>query len=190
MNKRRIWPVLIVLVLVSILGTQCSPATPAPAATKAPAAAPAVTQAPAAAPATTAPAPAAAATAAPAATKAAATAPAPTTAAPAPAASTGVAAPVKSGKYGEAPALRKLVDEGKLPSVDKRLPDEPLVVPVTEKIGMYGGVWRRGFLGPSDANNYVRVVYDALVRYSPDGGKIEPKLIKSWEAAPTSRSGP
>ena len=65
---------------------------------------------------------------------------------------------------------------GKLPPVEQRLPEQPLVVPVVEKIGEYGGVWRRAFLGPADANNYVRVVYDALFRFTPDGAKIEPKI--------------
>src|SRR5213078_2224707 len=45
----------------------------------------------------------------------------------------------------------------------------------------YGGVWRRAFLGPADANNYVRVVYDSLFRFSPDGAKIEPKIAESAE---------
>ena len=49
-------------------------------------------------------------------------------------------------------------------------------MPVVEKVGEYGGMWRRAFLGPADANNYVRVVYDALFRFSPDGAKIEPKI--------------
>jgi peptide/nickel transport system substrate-binding protein len=53
------------------------------------------------------------------------------------------------------------VKAGKLPPVDKRLPADPLVVPVVERTGRYGGVWRRAFLGPADANDYVRVVYDA-----------------------------
>ena len=70
---------------------------------------------------------------------------------------------------------------GKLPPVDKRLPENPLVVPVVEKTGEYGGVWRRAFLGPADANNYVRVVYDALFRFSPDGAKIEPKIAEGAE---------
>ena len=77
-------------------------------------------------------------------------------------------------KYKESPALAEAVKAGKLPPVDQRLPSDPLVVPVVERVGTYGGVWRRAFLGPADANNYVRVVYDALVRHSPDGGKIEP----------------
>jgi peptide/nickel transport system substrate-binding protein len=95
----------------------------------------------------------------------------------------------QSGKYKEAPTLAEQVKAGRLPPVEARLPAEPLVVPVAEKVGQYGGVWRRAFLGPADANNYVRVVYDALFRFSPDGAKIEPKLaagaqpsadFKSW----------
>jgi peptide/nickel transport system substrate-binding protein len=85
------------------------------------------------------------------------------------------------GKYKEAPALAELVKAGKLPPVDKRLPENPLVVPVVEKTGEYGGVWRRAFLGPADYNNYVRVVFDALFRFSPDGAKIEPKIAESAE---------
>jgi peptide/nickel transport system substrate-binding protein len=86
-------------------------------------------------------------------------------------------------KYREAPQLAELVKSGKLPAVDQRLPDEPLVVPVIDEVGQYGGVWRRGFLGPNDANNYVRVIYDALVRFSPDGSTIEPKIASGWEAS-------
>ncbi len=85
------------------------------------------------------------------------------------------------GKYKESPALAELVKAGKLPPVDQRLPENPLVVPVVEKTGEYGGVWRRAFLGPADSNNYVRVVFDALFRFSPDGAKIEPKIAESAE---------
>ena len=81
-------------------------------------------------------------------------------------------------KYKEAPALAALVKAGKLPSVEKRLPEHPLVVPGDE-IGQYGGVWRRGFLGPSDFNGVNRVVYDVLARFGPDGATIEMKLAES-----------
>jgi peptide/nickel transport system substrate-binding protein len=87
-------------------------------------------------------------------------------------------------KYKEAPMLAEMVKAGKLPPVDKRLPSDPLVVPVVERTGQYGGVWRRAFLGPADFNNYVRVVYDALARFSPDGAKIEPKIAAGWESSP------
>jgi peptide/nickel transport system substrate-binding protein len=88
-----------------------------------------------------------------------------------------------AAKYNEAPMLKEMVDAGKLPPVEERLPENPLVIPVTESTGVYGGVWHRGFLGPSDYNNYVRVVYDGLVRFSPDGSKVEPRLIESWESS-------
>jgi len=81
-------------------------------------------------------------------------------------------------KYKEAPVLAALVKAGKLPPVDKRLPEHPLVVP-GDAIGQYGGVWRRGFLGPSDFNGVNRVIYDVLARFGPDGATIEMKLAES-----------
>ncbi len=93
-------------------------------------------------------------------------------------------AAAQDAKYHEAPALAELVKAGKLPPVEQRLPEQPLVVPVVEKTGEYGGVWRRAFLGPADANNYVRVVYDGLFRFSPDGARIEPKLAQAATSSP------
>lgn len=86
-----------------------------------------------------------------------------------------------ASKFSEAPMLADQVKAGSLPPVDERLPKEPLVVEGAEGVGQYGGVWRRGFTGPSDYNNYVRVVFDGLVRFSPDGTKVVPKVAKGWE---------
>jgi peptide/nickel transport system substrate-binding protein len=83
--------------------------------------------------------------------------------------------------YNEAPMLAEMVAAGDLPPVDERLPEEPLVHQVAE-IGKYGGTLRRGFLGPSDHNNYTRLSYDALVRFSPDGGDVIPHMAKGWES--------
>ena len=90
-----------------------------------------------------------------------------------------LAALAQSPVYHEAPTLAALVRAGKLPPVEQRLPEDPLVVNTVEGIGQYGGAWHRGFLGPSDFNNVHRIVYDALVRYSPDGTKVEPKYASS-----------
>ena len=92
-------------------------------------------------------------------------------------------AAAQSTKFKEAPMLAEQVKAGKLPPVEQRLPADPLVVPVVERTGQYGGVWRRAFLGPADFNNYVRVVYDALARFSPDGAKIEPKIAAGWQSS-------
>lgn len=86
-------------------------------------------------------------------------------------------------KYKEAPMLAALVKTGKLPPVEKRLPEHPLIVPGDE-IGQYGGVWRRGFLGPSDFNGVNRVIYDVLARFGPDGATIEMKLAESVTPSP------
>jgi peptide/nickel transport system substrate-binding protein len=91
-------------------------------------------------------------------------------------------ADAQTAKYKDAPSLAEQVKAGKLPAVDLRLPEQPLLVPV-EAVGQYGGVWRRAFLGPSDANNYVRVVFDSLFRFSPDGGRIEPKIAAGAESS-------
>lgn len=77
--------------------------------------------------------------------------------------------------------LAALVASGDLPPVDERLPEEPLVHPVAE-IGKYGGTLRRGFTGPGDHNNYTRLSYDALVRFSPDGAEVIPHIAKGWES--------
>jgi len=84
--------------------------------------------------------------------------------------------------YSEAPMLADLVAKGELPAVEERLPDDPLVIDVVEEIGQYGGTLRRGFVGPSDHNNYTRVVYDALVRFSPTGAEVIPHIAAGWES--------
>jgi peptide/nickel transport system substrate-binding protein len=84
--------------------------------------------------------------------------------------------------YNEAPMLAEMVAAGELPPVDERLPSEPLVEEVAQ-VGKYGGTLRRGFLGPSDHNNYTRLTYDALVRYSPDGAEVIPHIAMGWESS-------
>ena len=91
-------------------------------------------------------------------------------------------------KYKESPLLAEQVKANKLPPVDARMPEQPLLVPVVESTGQYGGVWRRAFLGPADANNYVRVVFDSLFRFSPDGSKIEPKIASGAEPSADFKS--
>ncbi|MCG3209536.1 MAG: hypothetical protein FOGNACKC_03163 [Anaerolineae bacterium] len=89
---------------------------------------------------------------------------------------------ITGGAYKEAPMLAEMVAAGELPPVDERLPQNPLIEPVVDSIGQYGGVLNRGFTGPSDHNNYTRVVYDALVRYSPTGAEVIPHIAAGWES--------
>src|SRR5215216_5157656 len=54
--------------------------------------------------------------------------------------------------FKEAPTLAEQVKAGKLPSLDKRLPEpsQLFVVKPLREIGKYGGNWRRAFTGPAD----------------------------------------
>lgn len=57
----------------------------------------------------------------------------------APAATTAPAAPAAAASAKEAPALAELVKQGKLPPLEKRLPEEPMVLTPIEEVGVYGG---------------------------------------------------
>lgn len=84
-------------------------------------------------------------------------------------------------RFNEAPMLAELVRQGKLPSVEKRLPDEPAVVEPVEEIGKYGGTWRRAALNPNDTRLRDRMGYETLVRWARDGKTIIPNIAKSWK---------
>ena len=88
--------------------------------------------------------------------------------------------------FNEAPDLAKRVASGKLPPVDRRLPPSPAVVIPVDRPGHYGGVWRRAYTGLSDLVGMRRVLYDPLVRWSPDL-KVVPNLAEKWEIDPTGR---
>ena len=92
-------------------------------------------------------------------------------------ASTQMATPTK---YHEAPELAALVKEGKLPSVDKRLPEDPLVLKPVERIGQYGGIWHIGQVGGDLANMSRYQGYEKLVRWTPTWDGIIPNLATRW----------
>jgi peptide/nickel transport system substrate-binding protein len=89
--------------------------------------------------------------------------------------------------FNEAPMLVKQVKAGKLPAIDKRLPPSPVVVKTFDKPGEYGGSWRRAYTGLSDLVGARRILYDPLVRWSPDY-KIVPNLAEKWEIAGDGRT--
>ena len=92
-------------------------------------------------------------------------------------------------KFAEAPMLADLVKQGKLPSVDKRVPDEPMVVKPLHGIGRYGGTWRRGFTGPGDGENGNRIVStDKILFWDYTGTKIMPCVAKEWKQSEDGKS--
>lgn len=150
MNRKPIITLLSMILILTFVLTSCAQPTPVPAPAPQPTAAPAQ---PTAAPA----------------------APEPTAV---PAAPEPTAVPAPASKFNEAPMLAEMVKAGTLPPVDERLPENPLVLDAPE-VGQYGGVWRRGFVGPSDFNGVNRVMNDSLVRFSIDGASVEVKYAES-----------
>ncbi|MEV0385869.1 ABC transporter substrate-binding protein [Nonomuraea sp. NPDC050643] len=68
----------------------------------------------------------------------------------------------------EAPALAKLVKEGKLPPLEQRLPKNPLVVPPLQEPGRYGGTWNSAMVGEDDWDWLIyTLAYEPIVRLKP-----------------------
>ena len=92
--------------------------------------------------------------------------------------------PVVSAIGGESPMLKKMVDEGKLPPLEERLPENPLVENPVSEVGKYGGKLVLGtafFL--DDERLPSRVDRNGFFQFSypfPAQGPIKPNLAESW----------
>jgi peptide/nickel transport system substrate-binding protein len=85
-------------------------------------------------------------------------------------------------KFAEAPTLAALVKAGKLPPVEQRVPQEPLVVKPVHAIGRYGGTWRRAFTGPGDSENGNRISStDKILFWDHTGTKHMPCVAREWK---------
>jgi peptide/nickel transport system substrate-binding protein len=90
--------------------------------------------------------------------------------------------------FKEAPPLAELVKAGKLPPVQERIGQDPLVVKPLREIGKYGGTWRRGFTGPFDTSNGHRAAQnDKLLYWDYSGTKLVPNIARAWEVSPDGK---
>ena len=85
-----------------------------------------------------------------------------------------------ASQYSEAPMLAEMVAAGDLPPVDERLPVNPMVMPVSETIGNYGGSFRRGFKGVSDRWGPTKMQDRGLSWYDQNLN-MQPRMAESWE---------
>ena len=85
------------------------------------------------------------------------------------------------GAAREAPALAKLVADGKLPPLAERISSRPLTIEVA-KVGTYGGSMRRGLRGSADHNGILRLVGNqGLVRWNLAFTEVLPSVAERWE---------
>jgi peptide/nickel transport system substrate-binding protein len=84
--------------------------------------------------------------------------------------------------YKEAPSLKDMVAKGTLPPVKDRLPENPLVVKPTERVGRYGGDWNHALVGGGSLSMLFRYqAYEPLLRYTPDWSGVMPNVAESFE---------
>jgi len=88
-------------------------------------------------------------------------------------------------KFNEAPLLATLVQAGKLPPVEERLPvpQDVKVFHPPDEIGQYGGTVRTIFNRSGYSAMMIEAGLDNLVILPVDGGVNEPHMAKSWEVS-------
>jgi peptide/nickel transport system substrate-binding protein len=85
-------------------------------------------------------------------------------------------------KFSEAPMLTEMVRAGKLPTVENRLPTDPLVIAPYEAMGKYGGTIRVAWRGPGDYGDMYRGgMFSFLFRMDPGLGKILPLIAQGYQ---------
>ncbi|MBN2003282.1 MAG: ABC transporter substrate-binding protein [Anaerolineae bacterium] len=83
--------------------------------------------------------------------------------------------------YREAPMLAERVAHGTLPPVEERLPGNPKLIEPVERVGVYGGVWRRGVVGEFDNSHFRKLIYyEYLVSWDPQWTRIVPNVTQSF----------
>lgn len=84
--------------------------------------------------------------------------------------------------YNQAPMLQNSVDAGTLPSVENRLPSNPLVVQPLDQVGVYGGTIYRAYNGVADQQNLWKFnCRQATLALPTQSGGLAPNLLTSWE---------
>ena len=91
----------------------------------------------------------------------------------------GLLSSVVSFAFNEAPMLADLVKAGKLPSVDKRLPKQPVLLKAKE-VGKYGGTWHRVQAGEIDWV-WSLVNFESFAIFDVNQEKIVPELADWWK---------
>ena len=87
-------------------------------------------------------------------------------------------------EYNEAPMLKELVNQGKLPPVEERQPRSPLVLKPVEKIGKYGGILHT-ILDNQPSDGMALAINHPSLTYldTDDMLSVTPGLVESWEYA-------
>lgn len=87
----------------------------------------------------------------------------------------------KITQFNEAPILNEQVKQGKLPPVEERLPEDPVVLIPWESTGKYGGTWNRAWTGPADRPQADRFMLESAMVFDPQGKELYPNILEKIE---------
>ncbi len=88
--------------------------------------------------------------------------------------------PVGAVSFNQAPELDPLVEEGELPSVEERLPENPQEITPHDRIGDYGGTWRF-FIDGTHATDYMMSFsHTGLLKWSKCQTEFKADLAEDW----------
>ncbi|MGE3909832.1 MAG: ABC transporter substrate-binding protein [Chloroflexota bacterium] len=91
--------------------------------------------------------------------------------------------------FKEAPQFAEMVKAGKLPAVEERISQDPLVIKPVHEIGKYGGTLRRAFTGPGDKYNGWRFVgVDNVLYWDYSGTNVVPNIARGYELQDDGRT--
>lgn len=88
---------------------------------------------------------------------------------------------VGDGLYKESPLVHEQVENGELPAIEERLPEEPYVLDVDE-IGIYGGTYVGAAFGPSTGQvDTEGLRFQSILTIEKDLKTFKPNLIQSYD---------
>jgi peptide/nickel transport system substrate-binding protein len=93
---------------------------------------------------------------------------------------TAVPTAVPEAKYKEAPEFADMVKAGKLKPVKERLPDNPVITPLRESVGKYGGTLQTASWWPEVGNVQLYFAVEAPIKWKDDLTGYEPALAESY----------
>ncbi len=90
----------------------------------------------------------------------------------------------KPAKFQEAPMLTQLVESGKLPALEERIPANPYVLPHNwPSQGKYGGLITMTMVASDNYHPYEYCYGFSMLRALNDGLDVGPGLAEKWEAS-------
>ncbi len=86
-------------------------------------------------------------------------------------------------KLKESPVLVKMVQNGTIPELEKRLPDDPMIIEPLNMPGNHGGIWHFDAISKRDVNLVYHISNPSFLRWDKDGVNVVEHLCRKYEVS-------